>query len=48
VQFYTKDYNEMRKPSDKAKILRPLSKNEFLKMMSRRPKEVYWRKVEFI
>jgi hypothetical protein len=55
VQFYTKDDNEneeaifnSEKPSDKAKILRPLSENEFLKMMSRRPNDDYWRKVEFI
>jgi hypothetical protein len=55
MQFYAKDDNEneeanfnSEKPSDKAKILRPLSENEFLKMMSRRPNDDYWREFEFI
>lgn len=55
AQLYTKNYvpseevnmaNEQ--PVNLQKLTKPLSENEFLKLMSRRPNDEYWKKVEFI
>lgn len=55
VQFYSKDYVEgdgvdlaNEPPVNTKRHLKPMSENEFLKVMSRRPNDEYWKGIEYI
>lgn len=54
VQFYnepSEEDSEVAKVNNVpfiSKVVKPVSENEFLKIMSRRPNDDYWKKIEFI
>ncbi|CAI2362192.1 unnamed protein product [Moneuplotes crassus] len=53
IQYYNQEgaYNNIQKEEKQpfiSKIYKPVSENEFLRVMTRRPNDDYWKKIEFI